>query len=116
MITVFIAIFLVATNASAQTYEVKGSVVSVRQVKGDTKCYVAIRTPVNSYYSEGYHLVDDKQICAMANAAFITGAIVKGRGQVGRDIKLNEFDAIDLAKTGASPYWPPYGRKSKSGE
>jgi hypothetical protein len=116
MIAVFIALFLAAATASAQTYQVKGSVISIQQAKGDVKCYVAIRDPANPYYSEGYHLVDDRQICAMANAAFVTGAFVRGRGKVRRDVNVNEFDGIELSKASAKPYWPPYGRNSKSGE
>lgn len=115
-IAFFMLSLVAAMSAAAQAYEVKGNVVSVRQVKGDAKCYVAIKDLTNRYYSEGYHLVDDRQICAMANAAFVTGAIVRGRGQVGPKGGVNEFDAIDLSRTGASPYWPPYGRHAKSGE
>lgn len=98
-----------AATVSAETYKLNGHVVGVRQSKGDAMCYVAIRDPENRYYSEGYHYVDDRYLCAMANAAFLTGAKVWAKGRVQRG-ETNELEVIELSKAGASPYWPPYGK------
>lgn len=111
---ILMAIFIVAFSsiAHAQTYKLKGNVVGVRQMKGDANCYVAIKDPTNRYYSEGYHHVDDRHMCAMANTAFLTGSSVWAQGKV-QSGEANELEIIELSKASASPYWPPYGRDSK---
>jgi len=112
-----VAIFVTgfAAIASAQSYKIQGPVVGIRQLKGEAKCYVAIKDPGNRYYSEGYHYVDDRQLCAMANAAYLTGSNVWAKGLV-QGGEANELEVIELSKASASPYWPPYGRDSKSGD
>jgi hypothetical protein len=102
IMNIFIALSLVISSASvsAQTYEVEGKVVSVVQHKGDTRCHVAIKDPGNQYVSGAYHFVDGQQMCAMANAAFVAGASVRGYAHVEPKGGMNELYAIGLYKSG----------------
>ena len=102
IMNIFTALSLMVSSAaaSAQTYEVSGKVVSVVQHKGDTRCHVAIKDPDNQYVSGAYHFVDGQQMCAVANAAFVTGAIVQGHARVDSKAGMNEIYAMGLYKSG----------------
>jgi len=103
-------IFLLPISAAAGEAHLKGSVVGFRMDDGQDRCYVAIEDSSNAYYDSGYHHITNKAMCSMAKAAFLTGITVAAITNVELGA-TNSIKSMELVRVGATPYWPPYGRK-----
>jgi hypothetical protein len=100
--------------AAAHAAEVKlqGPVVGFRMhAEEATRCFMAIEDPSNNYYNSGYHHIDNKAMCSMAKAAFMTGITVVALTKVESRGDTNSISKLEMVRAGAGPYWPPYGRR-----
>lgn len=105
-----IPLLFIPAIASAQTYKLTGAVTGLMQWNSDSYCYIAVHDPSNAYYSDGYHRAMNKSHCAMVGAALLLGAEVTMAADVGTDT-TNDVRSVEIVKPGASPYWPPYGKR-----
>lgn len=69
-------------------------------------CYVAITTS-SSYYSDGYHTVDDPRMCALARAIYLLRGDIRAIAEVRYGADTNRVTDFE-ATSGGTPYWPPY--------
>lgn len=72
------------------------------------KCYIAITSPPQySYYSDGYHLIDDRQMCGLARAIYMLRGKISVVAEVRYDMDTNRITDLEVTR-GGTPYWPPY--------
>lgn len=90
--------------------ELNGPVVGFKITSSQDRCYVAINDPSDKHYDNGYHHIDNRAMCSIAKAAFMTGARVRVQTQFVYVGDTNGVASIETIRAGAAPYWPEGGK------
>lgn len=96
-----ISLLIMSSSASAVPFEhdyiVLGKVIGVVATQsGDSICYVAVKTPHDTYYSGYYHALTDINQCQTARMAYALGVEAKLWGKVTEGNHNNKAVAIEL--------------------
>jgi len=94
-----------ADVSSGTKYRLSGAVSGYLSDTGG-KCYIAI-TDSSRYYSDGYHLIDDKQMCQLARSIYMLRGKISAVAEVRYDMDTNRITDLEATR-GGTPYWPPY--------
>ncbi|MEV8521198.1 hypothetical protein ABZR86_15475 [Dyella marensis] len=95
-------------------YNLRGPVSGYKTADKAGTCYVAI-TASDWYYKDGYHFVDDRQLCKLARASYLLRSDLRARAAVRYGTDTNELVEFEATRDGA-PYWPPYRTASNRAE
>lgn len=94
-----------STQAFAQKYDMSGPI-SGYLTGHEGACYVAISTS-SWYYTNGYHLVSDAKMCALARATYMLHGKIRAIAEVAYGVDTNKITDFEVTRDG-TPYWPPY--------
>ena len=94
-----------ATVYAGAKYDMSGPI-SGYLTGQDGTCYIAMTTS-DTYYSDGYHYVSDRQMCGLARATYMLRGQIRAIAEVRYGTDTNRITDLEVTR-GGTPYWPPY--------
>lgn len=108
---------LAVATEKAKTYILQGLIENIHFAAdkngNNNRCYIAISDSNNNYYSNGYHFAA-RDICLMAQKAFILGLEVQAKAQ--GEVGWGPNYIVDMHYANRNACWPQahYGQECKN--